>query len=228
MAVLFQCPPRVEVTRHAHLPRHFLSQASFPRLFSSPTPRTATVFPTGSMTGYTLTELIVALAIVSILSASATGVRELMEKTQVTTAVNRLIASLHLARGEAIKRGSRITLCQSTDQHTCGRTDRWEQGWIVFTDPNNNRQVDGGESTLSVQHALAPGYTARWRGSLGTNYYLSYLPSGRSNKAGTFTFCDISQDHHNNDRTLIITMAGRVRTSTTKADGSSPDCPPPG
>ncbi|GMR21463.1 MAG: Tfp pilus assembly protein FimT/FimU [Gammaproteobacteria bacterium] len=174
--------------------------------------------------GFTIMELLSTLSIAATISTLSFSVLGLVEKTRITVETNKLIASLHMARSESIKRGERVTVCQTPDGLDCGRSDRWEDGWIVFADPNNNRYVDPGEDVITVEPSMADSYSTRWRGSLGTNYYLSFLEDGHANKVGTFTICGPAGPEQ--ARTVIIFRSGRVRTSDKKSDGKSlPDCP---
>ena len=112
--------------------------------------------------GFTLIELIVTLAVVSILLL--TGIPMLNQMTnnnRLVTQINNIAGSLALARSEAIKRGRSITLCGSTDGATCN-TDEWESGWIVFADPNNNAVFDPASDTmLKIVGKFSGGTTLR-------------------------------------------------------------------
>ena len=176
-----------------------------------------------SQSGFSLIELLLTLIIGGILSSLMSNVWSLVERSRVTSAVNTLATNLHRARSEGILRRHRVTLCQTDDGKTCGTTDKWERGWILFADPNNNYKLDANETIIHIQQAFAPGYSIRWRGSTGTNHHLSFLTSGRSNKVGTFTVCHGNQPEK--AKTLIIIRSGRFRTSTKKSNGKPPDCP---
>ncbi len=88
--------------------------------------------------GFTLIELMIALAIGSTLvMLAAPSFSQATNSTLVTTQANNLITSLNLARSEAVKRGATVTVCASTDQATCAGTD-WTAGWIVRLDSDNS------------------------------------------------------------------------------------------
>ncbi|GMR18354.1 MAG: Tfp pilus assembly protein FimT/FimU [Gammaproteobacteria bacterium] len=187
------------------------------------TPVYASLPPAKSQAGFSIIELLITLVIGGILTSLASNVWSLVERSRVTSAVNTLATNLHIARSEGILRKHRVTLCQSDDGKTCGTTDRWERGWILFTDPNNNYKLDREEKIIHIVQAFAPGYSVRWRGSTGTNHHLSFLASGGSNKVGTFTVCHGNQPEK--AKTVIIIRSGRFRTSTKKSGGKLPDCP---
>ena len=112
--------------------------------------------------GFTLIELIVTLAVVSILLL--TGIPALNQMTnnnRLVTQINNIAGGLALARSESIKRGRSITLCGSTDGATCD-TSNWESGWIIFSDANNNAILESTTDTmLKVATQFSGGSTLR-------------------------------------------------------------------
>ena len=99
--------------------------------------------------GTTLVELLVVLAIAAIvLSMSAPSFHSLIASMRLKAVSELMVAHLHFARSEAIKRNARVVLCKSTDGKQCVSMGGWEQGWIVFHDANDNAQVDSQETIL--------------------------------------------------------------------------------
>ena len=151
--------------------------------------------------GFTLIELIVTLAVVSILLL--TGIPMLNQMTtsnRLVTQINSIAGSLSVARSESIKRGESITLCGSTDGATCD-TSNWESGWIVFTDADNNAVLNSAtESMLKIVDQFSGGSTLRLSQSDSASI-MRYRSDGslrdqnsdatRTDK-GTFTLCDSS------------------------------------
>ena len=122
---------------------------------------------------------------------------------------------LMLARSEAIKRGGRVVLCKSTDAATCTTQGRWEQGWLVFHDVNNNAKLEAGEAVLARQEALPKG--VRLIGNQPVASYVSYTSLGNTVtpgggfQAGTFTLCNQSAGQ-TDGREIVIASSGRPRT----------------
>ena len=151
--------------------------------------------------GFTLIELIVTLAVVSILLL--TGIPMLNQMTtsnRLVTQINSIAGSLSVARSESIKRGESITLCGSTDGSTCD-TSNWESGWIVFTDADNNAVLNSAtELMLKIVDQFSGGTTLRLSQSDSASI-MRYRSDGslrdqnsdatRTDK-GTFTLCDSS------------------------------------
>lgn len=86
------------------------------------------------MRGLTLVELLVVLSVVAILAAVATpSLRVLLAGSEVRAAVNDWMSALYLARSEAVRQRSEVTLCPSEDGSTCASTNAYDVGWIVKT-----------------------------------------------------------------------------------------------
>lgn len=82
--------------------------------------------------GFTLVELMIGLAIAAIvLTVGIPSFTETIRSNRMTTQANELIGALNLARSEAIKRGTSITIAS-----TSGGAN-WKNGWSID---------DGGES----------------------------------------------------------------------------------
>jgi len=105
--------------------------------------------------GFTLVELMMTLVIATLLATIAIpSFSSLIKKNRISTYTNKLVTSLALARSEAVKRGISISLCASNTGHNCTNTS-FQQGWIVFTDQNTAGTVDGADTVLRVQEAVA-------------------------------------------------------------------------
>lgn len=103
--------------------------------------------------GFTLMELMVTLVIATLLTTVAIpGFSKLIKKNRISAYTNKLVTSLALARSEAVKRGTLVSLCASNNGLGCTNTN-FQQGWIVFTDKNTAGTVDGTDTILRVQEA---------------------------------------------------------------------------
>lgn len=165
-----------------------------------------------SQGGFTLGELLLTLAITSVLLVGAVpGFVTLQRENRLTAVTNELITALYLARSEAVKRGTRVTFCASTDGEHCAVDGLgYQRGWIVFTDPNDSGDLDAGEVALAVSQARV----VTIKGNALVQRYVSYVATGAARttsgalQMGTLTLCSPPSG-----REVTINVGGRVRVS---------------
>ena len=162
-------------------------------------------------TGFTLIELMVVLAIAAILTSVAVpSFRSMIQNNRLATQANELTGTMNFARSEAIKRGSRVTVCVSADQTTCTGGTAWAGGWIAFADPDNSATFTAGDTLLRVRGTLEGGSTLG-----GAATAVQYLPSGMLN-AGTGNYALATPGCTGNEkRTINITSTGRLGVTRT-------------
>jgi len=150
------------------------------------------------MHGFTLLELMVVLVLVGILlGIGVPSMGNFIRNSRMTSSANDLIAALHLARSEAIKRRVSVTACASANPlaadeddvacvttGTASRQLNSANGWIVFVDGNGDGVRDAGEELLQQRGPLPAEIVAR--GS-ETPLRVTYLDTGFT---GTFTDLD--------------------------------------
>ncbi|MFC1747251.1 GspH/FimT family pseudopilin [Pseudomonadota bacterium] len=166
--------------------------------------------------GFTLVELIMVLTVVSILvTVGIPSFMNIVSSSKVATASNYLVSTLHLARSEAVRSGTNTVLCKSSDGSYCGdNAVSWSNGWLLYTDENNDNIRQDNERIIRAQAALDSSFNFIFR----TATYIKFTPSGRSNRNGRF--CFENAYNQNNSRAVIITQAGRFRTEKRKANNN--------
>lgn len=172
--------------------------------------------------GFTLVELLIGLAIVTILFAVALpAFSSAQDATRMGTARTQLIASLHTSITRATVTGRRVVLCPSTDHSSCtGGTD-WSGGWIAFHDDNQNRIRDAGESLVGSWPALAGMVHVTT-----TSGRPKFVIQGHGGNAGsniTFTMCD--RRGASKAQTVVLNNQGRIRYGKASAEAAARTCP---
>lgn len=173
--------------------------------------------------GVTLIELLVTISIAAILMAIAVpSFQDFFRRARLDSAASDFMATLNYARSEAIRRGVLVSVCKSNDGTSCGDDGAnwgWEQGWIVFTNPNNNDSVDtgSGEEILRVHEALPNGIKVRANNNFTTR--ITYRSDGRITYSvgGKFFFCPASGT--TDARQIVVNGAGRARVDDAATCG---------
>ncbi len=148
--------------------------------------------------GFTLIELIITLVIAGVLVAiGVPNLSTFLKNSARTTRLNDLVTALNLARSEAVKRNTDITVCASTDAATCSGNTSFSSGWVV-------RQVTPATLLRVFEQDLA-GTTST---IVGTAASITYQGNGMSTTANRFTFrhCDDRGDAA--ARAVIVSNTG--------------------
>ena len=85
----------------------------------------------GASRGFTLVELMITVAVMVILAAIATpSMTAMLNNSRAAGQTEELVASLQLARAEAIRRNARVTVCAGTGV-VCNGSATWSN-WTIF------------------------------------------------------------------------------------------------
>jgi type IV fimbrial biogenesis protein FimT len=170
--------------------------------------------------GFTIIELMVTLGVVAILIAVAVpSFSSMVKGNRLSTQVNMVMADIHLARSESVKRGVRVIMCRSASPNittpTCsGNTQDWSTGYLVFTGEDGNNTYQAGTDTLirrgqPAQDGVDLHTTATWDNNLEIN------PNGTLNEDGTaiMAVCDDRNEAHGKQITIPLSGVPRMKSS---------------
>lgn len=170
--------------------------------FSSPgSPRAPSI-----QRGITMIELVLVLTIIAVLvSLASPSLGSLINRNRIVGAANELVAGINLARQTAVMKRQVTSLCPSTDGRTCTGQNRWDEGWIVFLDPDRNRQPDSDSDLLRVTGRL-DGLHSDSAGRKRIRYFPSGFATGTNL---TVKLCD--PRYPEQSRAVIVSNSGRAR-----------------
>ncbi len=173
--------------------------------------------------GFTIYELLITMLMIGIiLSIGVPNMSGFMKNSRITGTANDLHASFQLARSEAARSKSNITICASANSMdaaaACGGT--FNDGWIIFIDLNGDLTRGGfGENVLRAHPVIPAGIDIAT--NAGADYF-GYAPSGlgRGDVGGDpavsrARICDdrgniVAAGGNSAARILVVTPIGRA------------------
>lgn len=164
--------------------------------------------------GFTLFELLVALALMASLAAAGVpSLRDFIRDCERTAAVNGLLQAIHGARRLAALSGRHVDLCPTRDGLDCSDLAPWEGDLLL-------RPHAGG----GLQPRVLPSPGNRGSRTIRANRAaLTFSPLRPAATTATFTLCD--------DRgpraavAVVVSRSGRPRVTQHDASGRPLACP---
>jgi type IV fimbrial biogenesis protein FimT len=161
--------------------------------------------------GFTMLELMVVLSILAILLTQALPSPDsYMNDSRLRAGANDLVASMQISRAEAVGRNSAVTLCKANAGGTaCVTSGGWQQGWMVFEDPDRDATVDAGEEVLQVHESLNGKITLY--GTTDVEDFITFRASGQTSISSTqaMVFCD-ERGFGTDAKGLVVSILGRA------------------
>lgn len=170
-----------------------------------------------SQSGFNIIELMVVMAIVTIMATVAIPSFMTMSRdSRLAVKHNDFIGTLNLARNEALTRGARVTICKSATGTTCNNDPLkgWEIGWIVFLDTGGLAGVGVvdaiSDTVIRIFPPLKEPNTLRGNGTVVNR--ITFTAQGMiPNTVGILTFCDPRGDSH--ARGLILARSAQAKVA---------------
>lgn len=176
-----------------------------------------------SSTGITLIQLLVTLAIISVLSSySSSAFTNLIERERALRAMATFKSLLQYARSSAVYQHTPITVCAIDNSMKCSKDWGQRNTIVVFSDDNKNRALDLEEQSL--RSLTWPAYNGflRWRASLGRSY-ISFMATGNTWQNGSLYYCPADRNPQH-AAVLIVAQSGRSYLSyDSNLDGIDED-----
>ena len=152
----------------------------------------------GRDSGITVVELVISLAVVSIIAT--TGVpafSNFIQSNRISESSFDVLGTINLARTEAVKRRTRVVLCRSADPAattpSCsGTSNTWTTGWLVFASGDGNNTYEPANDTLLGTGIVHSSNVTIITNST-SNRNLEYNSDGTTNEGGgtaRFAICD--------------------------------------
>ncbi|MGS1078356.1 GspH/FimT family pseudopilin [Pseudoxanthomonas beigongshangi] len=179
--------------------------------------------------GFTLIELLIALAVLAVaLTLAAPSFQDLIARNRVTAAANELVASLQIARTEAIRRNKRVVLCPSTNGTSCQGTD-WRR-LVMFVDANADGNPGGaGDLVVRDVTASAGGLAIQGSPNVSSNSRIWFAADGLVRagnpavRTGRLSVCSTRLPAAENSREVRFAVSRiSVATATGTAACSAP------
>jgi type IV fimbrial biogenesis protein FimT len=161
--------------------------------------------------GFTMLELMVAVAVAAVLAAvAAPSLRDFGYESRLRARVGDLVSDLNFARLEAIKRNTRVLVCaKSAADNTCAATTDWKNGWIVCYDANGDDACDTTSASDPNPMKIAASSDSALQ-LTSTSAVIRFNPLGTSNNASALTLSGTWAN--SSKRTTNIAATGYMTT----------------
>lgn len=160
--------------------------------------------------GFSLIELMVTVALLAILLAMGLpSFQGSLRSNRVATATNELIASINLARMEALRSPHGAGVCASSDGTDCD--GNWDDGWIVWISGDGDNTPDGDEDRV-LRYTEGRGNLQISAVGTAMGDTIRFDHRGRSHEARTLTIrSDKCPAGSQLVRTLSLSLTGQTR-----------------
>ena len=185
-----------------------------------------------SQAGFNLLELLVVVIILGIVFAVGFPSFQFVTNSgRVSNPANELLATLQLARMEAIRRGQRTVVCRSENPlaaaPTCTTTAGNWGGWLAFVDGNSNGAFDAATDVRLRTHNVNPPTVVVASAAVsGASSRVIFRPDGLARTAAggllgaRIRVCVATTRPADNARDVVITAGSRTAVLRVNAAGA--------
>lgn len=167
-----------------------------------------------SQRGVTLVEILIVVMIALIMATlAAPSFSSFMNNSRQSSVQSQLIADLNRARSEAIKRNSRVLVCNANAALSdCTTSTDWNSGWIVCYDVNADNACDATSASNPNPMVVRPSIHSIL--SLSSSITpVRFNPTGTQGASGSVTLT-IAPSGSGWDgavtRTLVVSATGNI------------------
>lgn len=164
--------------------------------------------------GFSLVELMITIVVLAvIISISAPNFTGLFNGNRLTAHANELVASLQMARSEALRRNAPVIVCRSTDGANCaGAAGAWDE-WITIDSDDEVLRQDRVKAPVELTadvHTISfrgNGVARDASGNLLDAEFIACIPTTRPNA---------------NQRLISVGLGGRAAIESEDGAGNCP------
>lgn len=155
--------------------------------------------------GVTLIDLIVVIAILTVLLSMASPAGNWLAKQQLRTTHSEIFTSINYARSLALSTGRQVTVCALHRQSKC--QNPWHGDLTIFIDPTGALGLNESTQIRKVVN-IPETVQVQWRG-MNPNHSIRFAPTGLTFVSnGTFTLSHAALEE---TKKIIINRQGRAR-----------------
>ena len=176
--------------------------------------------------GVTLVELLTVSVLVAILLAiGMPSYRYVTTNNRMASESDALLGDLQFARAEAIREGQQVSVCVSKTGTSCDLATSppaWQEGWIIYTDPNNVTTVDANDPLVRADTGFSSNGDT-FQSSINTIYQINFSGNGFANLGVASMMIKLHDPTGSSQytRCILITQAGMMSVVTTTTTGCS-------
>lgn len=209
--------------------------------------RRATCTPPGrsASRGFTLIELMITVTVgIVLLGLAIPSFQVVFNSSRINTQANEFVATLQIARAEAIRRNARVVVCPSTNGTSCltGNPTGWT-GWLAFVDDGGfSQSFASGNAAKANNGVVDPNETILRTGLVNTPITVTTSPGIGGNTGGAIIFrsdglartsagallngamsvCVATTHPSSNERNVTILTGGRITVVPANGAGACP------